>query len=451
MDDLIEHIIKEVTFNDLRVKQRSIGQLFPSFGARVQAVAAHGGVEMKEQLPEWWHFEVASGTKPGVNYDVYVQFLNLEEMIRRYAGDRRLWNKEGTDVNYRLLAAEVLNHVDMRTSCSCPATLYWGQDFIRTARDAQFGKQEYRPPRIRNPHQYGAYCKHGQNVFDVLPAYTSTFASFLKKFWAGEVNDAVEITKSLYAGAKKGAEELGRRQAERPVAYTRGGKPITLPPEEEQPPEEELPPEGGVPVEPIGPQPATSPATRKPGPEPKPEDKGKKGKYKPNESVNEFSYPLSPNILSFLLDTLEQFPTLNDAVNTIVGKFGVSPEEAKKHILVAKEELGRMALVGEGIDKKRLGKCYVLSGRFVMDHPEYDLIHGTVTRRTDNYTIQHAWVEKIEESGKYKIRMVYDPVMNESLPWDAYERLMGAKEENRYTHEQMIHTLAKQKNWGPWE
>jgi len=298
MNSLIEHILNEITFNNLRVKQRSIGKLFPSFGARVKAVASNGGVSMKEQMPEYWHFEVASGTKPGVKYDVYVQFLNLEEMIRKYAGQRRLWNQAQDNVNYRLLAQEVLNHVDMRTSCSCPATLYWGQDYIRTQRDAQFGRQEDRAPNIRNPRQYGAYCKHGQLVFDVLPLYTTTFASFLKKYWAGEVSDTFELAKEQMPAPGMGKPTRGE-QEEFPFAARAGRE---TPAAEEKPeqmefefPEEEAPPEAEVP----GPQraapatkgagailpKATTPAAKKLGieQEARPKDQGKKGKYKPNE------------------------------------------------------------------------------------------------------------------------------------------------------------------------
>jgi hypothetical protein len=303
ISSIVEHILNEITFNDLRVKQRSIGKLFPAFGPRVKAVAANGGVHMREQMPEYWHFEVASGTKPGISYDVYVQFLNLEQMIKKYASDRRLWNKAGDDVDMRFLAAEILNKVDMKTSCSCPATLYWGQDYIRTQRDAQFGRQETRPPNIRNPRQYGAYCKHGQNVFNVLPAYTTTFASFLKKFWLDEITDTVELAKEQTGMFKKAAIELGTRvPEERPAAFARGGREVPPPaakaPEIEEPPEapaEEAPPETRPPGPELTPKAtkgagqllpkATRPGITKMGiePEVRPPDKNRKGKYKPNE------------------------------------------------------------------------------------------------------------------------------------------------------------------------
>ena len=104
----------------------------------------------------------------------------------------------------------------------------------------------------------------------------------------------------------------------------------------------------------------------------------------------------------------------------------------------------------EAIDKKKLGQCYILSGRYVMDHPDYKLVHGTITRK-DGYTIQHAWTEKQTQVGKYPMVMVYDPVMDLELPWDAYERLLGAKVEKKYTAEQMGITMLKAKHWGPWE
>ena len=104
----------------------------------------------------------------------------------------------------------------------------------------------------------------------------------------------------------------------------------------------------------------------------------------------------------------------------------------------------------EKVRNKRLGHCYDLSGRYVMDHSDAVLVHGTVTR-SDGYTIKHAWVESIDTASGYKTRMVYDPVLDLSLPWDVYERMFRAKEEQRYTHDELMHTVAKQKHWGPRE
>jgi len=270
---LVESIIQEINFNAVMRKQASIGRLFPTFRQRVRGVADAGGVTLIEMLPETWHFSVPSSnkTKNNTDYDVYVRFKNLPEMIKKYASDRRLWNQAETSVDLRKLAAEVINSVDIETSCACPATLYWGQDYIRTQRQAQYGDQENRPPNVRNPRQLGSLCKHGALVFEVLPAYTTTFASFLKKFWSEEVASAVETTGEEWAGVQQAAAELGTRREDKPVGFARGGEEIPVGDVPEQP-EGETPeaqpgtPEGAEPSKTPG-QPG-SPATRtatKPG------------------------------------------------------------------------------------------------------------------------------------------------------------------------------------------
>ena len=409
ISSICEHVINEINFNRLRTKQKSIGKLFPPFKQRVKAVAANGGVQMREMMPEFWHFTVTSGTKEGVKYDVYVEFSNIYEMIKKYAGNKKLWKKDQSGPNYMLLAAEILNSVDMKFSCSCPADLYWGGAYIKTQRDAQFGRQENRPPNIRNPRQYGAYCKHIDLMASVLPNYTSTFASFLKKYWSDEVDNAVELFKQQKAAFGAVGQELGKMAAEpspgRAGRFDRGDEdmPPEMPPEDEEPP---TPPDDEPPPN-VGPQSATkagttlpakgtSPALKRTGIEdeehPRIKDKNRKGKYTPNESVRE----------------------------------------------------------DKGF-RDRLGQCYILSGRFVMEHPEWELVHGTIQKPGGSTPrIGHAWAEKVEKAQRYEIRVVYDPVLDQELPWDAYERFTGAKEVKRYTSDQMVSILIKDKTWGPW-
>lgn len=55
----------------------------------------------------------------------------------------------------------------------------------------------------------------------------------------------------------------------------------------------------------------------------------------------------------------------------------------------------------------RLGQCYVLSGRYVMDHQESILVHGSINGRRwtgKDFDNPHAWVEDGDE--------IYDPVWN---------------------------------------
>jgi hypothetical protein len=190
-------------------------------------------------LPEVWHFKVPSGTKPGIKYDVYVRFRNLEEMIKKYAPDKRLWNKARTTVDLRLLASEIMNSIDIETDCACPADLYWGPEYIKTQRQAQYDHEENRPPDIRNPHQYGALCKHGQLVFEVLPMYLGTFASFLKEYWIDVIENAVEAGTAEFGDIQRAARELGRREEEEIAKRGRPGRGAEERPKGEA--EEEIP------------------------------------------------------------------------------------------------------------------------------------------------------------------------------------------------------------------
>ena len=112
-------------------------------------------------------------------------------MIKKHVADTSLWKTDGSGIDHRKLADAIFRDVDMETSCSCPATLFWGQDFVRTQNKAQYGDQEERSPKIRNPREKGALCKHGDLVFDVLPAYKSTFAKHLMNFFKKSI-EAVE-------------------------------------------------------------------------------------------------------------------------------------------------------------------------------------------------------------------------------------------------------------------
>ena len=96
--------------------------------------------------------------------------------------------------------------------------------------------------------------------------------------------------------------------------------------------------------------------------------------------------------------------------------------------------------------KDRLGRCYELSGSYVMNHPESILVHGKIynpRQKEGLYSqIDHSWVEEGDE--------VYDPVMNLKLSKDAYYRLFNAEVYHIYTHDDVIHLCIKVRHWGPW-
>jgi len=191
-------LIDEIRYADVIAKQSSINKLFPTFDDRVKAVAGKGGVRLKQVRGDLWTFKVHSGTKDGVWYTNNVKFPNLEEDIRKYAKDKKLWNKDGTKVDLRKLAVEILFSTDVQLYCSCPAFLYYGAAYILTQRGAKYTKPENRPPKKRNPSELGAICKHGQLLLDVLPMYATTLSKYISQYYG----DVIEDTENEVKGKK---------------------------------------------------------------------------------------------------------------------------------------------------------------------------------------------------------------------------------------------------------
>jgi len=222
-------MIKEYTYADFVKKQRSVTKLFPTFMQRTKQVRQNGGVRLVEQFPEVWKFKVSSGTEAGKSYDVWLHFKNLPEMIKKYAADESLWTTDGKRANYNALAPEILNNMDYETDCTCPADTFWGPEYVKTQKKGQFGNQEYRPPNVRNPKQHGILCKHGHNVWTKLPFYTSSFAGFLKYFWADEIQAVVDLTKTELEEPKTVSPELGDEIPGDKLAQTRVEEPPVEP------------------------------------------------------------------------------------------------------------------------------------------------------------------------------------------------------------------------------
>ena len=187
LNRLTEAVLNELRYSGFKSKERSTTRLWPKFPERVKAVYANGGVRLSEQFPELWWFKVASGTQAGVEYDVYLHFKNILDTIKQFVGNKELWTKDGKKINYNTLSPQVFNTVDMEMDCSDPSDLYWGMKYIKTQKQAQFGDQENRAPRIRNPKQYGIVCKHQKAVLERLPFYTSDFGKFLRTFYDTEI------------------------------------------------------------------------------------------------------------------------------------------------------------------------------------------------------------------------------------------------------------------------
>lgn len=235
MIELVDNILDEISYAGVKRKQRSITRLFPPFYGRVQAVADKGGVRLRDVEPDLWKFKIHSGTQDDVWYDGYVKFRDLLDVLRTGVMDRRMWTKSKEHVNLRKLAKHVLYKVNLQLLCSCPAFQYWGPAYIMSLDryDGKFGDRETRPPRIRNPKQYGAICKHMEAVMKVLPFYESSMAKYLRQFYADEIAEYEEAAKEQYGWIKRAAKALGRKGKEKPEKPER--EPGEEGPEKERP------------------------------------------------------------------------------------------------------------------------------------------------------------------------------------------------------------------------
>lgn len=216
MLDLIENIIDEVNFKGIVRKQRSINRLFPDWPDKVKGIANLGGLRMRSSNPDEWFFKIHSGTKSDVWYDVHLRFKNVDELLGKHVKDRRLWVRDKSKVDMRKLSKKMLYGLDLQIDCSCPAALYWGPDYILSLGkyDAKYGRREIRPPKIRNPKQYGIVCKHLQNLLNVLPWYESTMAKWLNEFYGDKIRELEGRAKEEFGWVKKAGVELGKKKEE---------------------------------------------------------------------------------------------------------------------------------------------------------------------------------------------------------------------------------------------
>lgn len=205
----------ELNYAELVRKNSSIGQLQPKYFDRARAVARRGGTKLQPDMqPDRWHFVIASGTTPGKSYDAWVNFSNMEEIIKDKAVNRmRVWNKDKTKIDFRKLAEEIVRDTNLQTVCSCPADLYYGGHYIRTKGDSKYTEPENRPPDIRNPDKKGAYCKHLHVLMDNLPFYISTMSAFLKKYYSNMIEKIQAEVLGEFSKVKQQAELLKQKQA----------------------------------------------------------------------------------------------------------------------------------------------------------------------------------------------------------------------------------------------
>jgi hypothetical protein len=209
---MIDKII-EATVTDLKRKQKSITKLFPTFDDRVKAIQSNGGIKLTSVEQNLWQFNVASGTKKGVEYDVYLEFKNIIPTLQKIVKDRRLWVSDKSRIDRKKLARKLLDIVDVKLKCSCPADLWWGTQYVRSLGkyDAQQDGQVKLSPKVRNPKAYGAYCKHSANLMRALPFYVDTMMKWLKDFYEKDIAKFEQEAQKEFGTFKQAAKELGKK------------------------------------------------------------------------------------------------------------------------------------------------------------------------------------------------------------------------------------------------
>lgn len=93
--------------------------------------------------------------------------------------------------------------------------------------------------------------------------------------------------------------------------------------------------------------------------------------------------------------------------------------------------------------RARLGRCYELSGRHVMNACDGSrLVHGTI-QGAGHPRIGHAWVEKPDGT-------VYDPVLDAEFPAEIHALVFSARVDAVYDLEGVAVQSLRSGHWGPW-
>lgn len=91
----------------------------------------------------------------------------------------------------------------------------------------------------------------------------------------------------------------------------------------------------------------------------------------------------------------------------------------------------------------RLGKCYELAGRKVVEDKEGLLIHGLI-RHDDVGDVGHAWVHL--DNGN-----LWEPTTDSTYPPDVFERIFNPIILAGYTQQDTATAAMTTGNWGPWD
>lgn len=100
-------------------------------------------------------------------------------------------------------------------------------------------------------------------------------------------------------------------------------------------------------------------------------------------------------------------------------------------------------IANDDIFQDRLGRCYELAGRYVINSSEgVSLVHGSI-ENYGNPRIKHAWV-------KFSNGAIYDAILDITFPSGAYEDFANTVEDNVYLKDEAVKLMLSTGNFGPW-
>jgi len=99
--------------------------------------------------------------------------------------------------------------------------------------------------------------------------------------------------------------------------------------------------------------------------------------------------------------------------------------------------------------KERIEHCYELSGRLALNDQKYTLVHGILTSPLTEQQLAHAWVEFESKDGIGML--VFDPVMDITLPQQGYYNLFKVTHRTVYLNSEAIENMTQPGHFGPWQ
>lgn len=95
------------------------------------------------------------------------------------------------------------------------------------------------------------------------------------------------------------------------------------------------------------------------------------------------------------------------------------------------------------INMDNLGRCYELSFKYLVKHPDWQLVHGYITNIfPPHQTIDHAWCMKDD--------IIYDVVYEEEFSILVYKGLFKCETEKVYTYNEAMQNYEESGQCGCW-